>query len=693
MRWSFQLNPDFLFQAILVKSPGSRFFPNPFIPEETKAERTVPSPAARSPLFPSPVASPAPAAAASPVSVSASSPPSSPTKSPIASLLNPEIRSPVRSPATSPVSSAICSQPTSLPETCTPKPPVYPHRSICPLTGNPLSPICAQPLPCHEPSSPLASDSPVRTQPVPAVTSTPMSKTDKGSPESARSVDSSTEETPSKKTDIIEEFWLKSAEIRKSLGLTPLDRSSRIFENSVVNAPAEEPTPVRTQSPEVSEEPRPAPAGRAVIRRLNITLEGQVITPLAPAELKSNGSDRRDLSSSSGLGLNGSLATSQTANSDMSDSTMLTPPSSPPPPVPANQSPAVLRQPKHQVSWSNGTDKPPPERAKEPARIKTPVPAPRTQLSPVPVPKPAPRRLSTPPAEPEPAPVVVVVMREKKKPRPVEARKSFVEKVEEIPFADDVEDTYDERTPETSMNRYYTPPTSKQSREKPPLHLALAMENGKPNIPGAPQTQRATRFSPEAKEIAEERIRAREKSIKSQALKDAMAKQLNKMKESDLDKGAQPKVAWSATPEVAGKSKKSAVSPRTSAVKSLETKKAETLPERFFSSNKSLDSSAASSEGSATSKSKKRSSLFSPRKNKKEKKAKNDSSRLSATDETPPKHKSLWKAVFSGYKKDKKKKEDKSCPSTPSSSSTTQDSGKKRSSSPGKSGTRGVPEL
>ncbi|XP_060931846.1 protein-methionine sulfoxide oxidase mical3a [Limanda limanda] len=680
-----KLSPQPETQTLLVKSPGSRFFPDPFIPEEATAERTVPSPAARSPLFPSPVASPAaPAAAASPVSVSVSSPPSSPTKSPIASLLSPAIRSPVRSPSTSPVSSPICSQPTSLPETCPPKSPVYPHRSICPLTGNPLSPICAQPLPCHEPSSPLASDSPVRTQPVPAVTSTPMNKTDKGSPESTRSVDSSTDETPSKKTDIIEEFWLKSAEIRKSLGLTPLDRSSKIFENSVVTAPTEEPTPVRTKSPEVSVEQKPAPAGRPVIRRLNITLEGQVITPLAPAEPKSNGSDKRDLSSSSGLGLNGSLATSQTVNSDMSDSTMLTPPSSPPPPVPANQSPAVLRQQKHQVSWSNGMEKLPPERAKEPAKTKTPVPAPRTQLSPVPVPKPAPRRLSSLQAEPEPAPVVVV-MREKKKPRPVEARKSFVEKVEEIPFADDVEDTYDERTPETSMNRYYTPPTSKASRDKPPLHLALAMENGKPNIPGAPQTQRATRFSPEAKEIAEERIRAREKSIKSQVLKDAMAKQLNKMKESDVDKGAQPKVAWSVTPEVVGKSKKSAVSPRTSAVKSLESKKAETLPERFFSSNKSLDSSAASSDGSATSKSKKRSSLFSPRKNKKEKKAKNDSSRLSSTDETPPKHKSLWKAVFSGYKKDKKKKDDKSCPSTPSSSSTTQDSGKKRSSSPGRS--------
>ncbi|XP_041795724.1 protein-methionine sulfoxide oxidase mical3a isoform X4 [Chelmon rostratus] len=688
--------PELETQIPLVKSPGTCFFPEPFMPEETKPDSMTPSPppAAKSPVCPSPVSVQDPSSAPSPplsaaAAVPASPLPSSTAKSPISSPVNPAIESPVRSPVKSPTGSPIRSQPTPLPETCTPKSPVYPHRSICPLTGNPLSPICAQPLPCQEPSSPLTSDSPVRTQPVPGVTSTPMTKADKDTPEPSKSIDSSTEDTPSKKTDIIEEFWLKSAEIRKSLGLTPLDRSSKVLEKSVVKAPTQDSTPVTTRSPDVPEEQKPAFTGRSVIRRLNITLEGQVITPIAPAEPKSNGSDKRDLSSSSGLGLNGSMVTSQTANSDSyntSDSTMLTPPSSPPPPVPANQSPAVFRQQRHQVSWSNGTEKPASERAKEPAKTKSPVPAPRTQLSPVSAPKPAPRKVSSPQAGPETAPVVV--MREKnKKPRPEEVRKSFVETVEEIPFADDVEESYDERTPDTSMNRYYTPPTSKPSRERPPLHLALAMENGKPNIPVNPasKTQRATQFSPEAKEIAEERIRAREKSIKSQALKDAMAKQLTKMKESDVDKGAAPKVAWSVTPDAAGKSKKSAVSPKTSAVKALESKKVETVPERFFSSNKSLDSSAASSDGSTASKSKKRSSLFSPRKNKKEKKAKNDSSRLSGTDETPPKHKSLWKAVFSGYKKEKKKKDDKSCPSTPSSSSTTQDSGKKTTSPLGKS--------
>ncbi|XP_071382358.1 protein-methionine sulfoxide oxidase mical3a [Centroberyx affinis] len=674
--------------SCLVKSPATRFFPEPFAPEEVKPERTTPSPVAKSPQCPSPALAHTPSSVPSHVPSTAavvapaSPPPKSPSKSPIGSL----VRSPVGSAGGSPVGSPVRSPPVPLPETCTPKSPVYPQRSICPLTGNPLSPICSQPLPCHEPSSPLTSDSPVRTQPVPAVTSTPMAKTD--TPEPSKDMDSSLEETPSKKTDIIEEFWLKSAEIRKSLGLTPLDRSSKILEKSVT----QDSSSAKSQSPDLSEELKPAFTGRSVIRRLNITLEGQVITPITPVEPKSNGSDKRDLSSSSGLGLNGSTATSQTANSDSyntSDSTMLTPPSSPPPPVPANQSPAMFRQQRHQVSWSNGTEKLASEPVKELAhtKTKTPVPAPRTQLSPVSAPKPAPRTVTATSPLTDPGTAPVVVMREKKKPRREEVRKSFVETVEEIPFADDVEESFDERTPETSTDRFFTPPTSKPSRDKPPLHLALAMENGKPNIPVNPASkpQRVTQFSPEAKEIAEERMRAREKSIKSQVLKDAMAKQLNKMKESEIAKGASAKVAWNVTSDATGKSKKSAGSPKTSAVKALESKKAETLPERFFSSNKSLDSSVASSDASSGSKSKKRSSLFSPRKNKKEKKAKNESSRTSGTDtETPPKHKSLWKAVFSGYKKDKKKKDDKSCPSTPSSSSTTQDSGKKRTS-PGKS--------
>lgn len=591
-------------------------------------------------LTPLPVGAPSPARSPpGPVPVP-STPPANVPSSPVEPV--PE------SPHLSPVSSPIRSQPTFLLESCASTTAVYPHRSICPLTGNPLSPICSQSLPCREPSSPVMPDSPVRTQPIPGLTSTPVSKADEGT---------QPEETLAKKTDIIEEFWLKSAEIRKSLGLTPLDRSSRIFEKSVVK----DATPAKTRPSEASREQKPA-----VIHRLNITLEGQVIAPLVPTEPKSNSSDKKHLSSSSGLGLNGSSVASQTANSNgynMSDSAMLTPPSSPPPPVPANQSPAVLRQKKHLVTWSSEAEKIRSEKKPSP-------PATGTQ--------PSPAAGSAPPAGTD-APPAVVMREKKKKPRSEEVRKSFVETVEEIPFADDVEESYDERTPYAGMSTQ-----SKPSR--PPLHLALAMENGKPKIPASPtsKTPGAARFSPEAREIAEERIKAREQSVKSRALKDAMAKQLTQMRDAGADQGVSPKVACNVTPRPSGRSQNPAAPPKTPAARAPEPKKAETLPERFFSGNKSVDSSAASSDGSSVGKSKKRSSLFSPRKNKKEKKAKNGSSRLPGAEETPPKHKSLWKAVFSGYKKDKKKKEEKSCPSTPSSSSTTQDSGKKPSP-PGRS--------
>uniref|UniRef100_A0A8C2PPC1 F-actin monooxygenase n=1 Tax=Cyprinus carpio TaxID=7962 RepID=A0A8C2PPC1_CYPCA len=609
--------------VILVKSPGARFFPEPYLPDNVK------------PDVPLDVKSP---------------------HCPIAQIV-----------ALSP----ICSQPVSQPETANPKSPVQPEPCACSPTGNPLSPICTQSQPCQEPPSPLSTSSPVRTQPVPAVTSTPLAKPAFEKRTSEPLKDSVLEETPVRKTDLIEEFWLKSAEIRKSLGLTPLDRSKTTVEKSIAKTPTPESSSPKSYTPEdFSEEQKPTFTGRSIIRRINITLEGQVISPVEP---KSNGSEKKDLSSSSGLGLNGSVTTSQTVASDSynnSDSTMLTPPSSPPPPPP-NEEPASPQNKRPQVSWDNlleATEEPKPE---------TPPPKPKTPVSP-----PQPKPVTAPVPDPRTNPPVVMRVKEPNKPRCEEVRKSFVECVDEIPFADDVEDTYDDRIPDTSgLEKFYTPPTSKVNREKPPLHLALAVENGKPNISGGvSRTGKCPQdFSPEAKEIAEERMRAREKSVKSQALKDAMAKQLTKMKESDAAKGAVAKVAWN-VPETTGKNKKQSNTPKDSAVKALESKKqTDTLPDRVFTTptSKNVDSSVTSSESSTGGKSKKRSSLFSPRKNKKEKKAKNE--RLSGTEETPPKHKSLWKAVFSGYKKDKKKKDDKSCSSTPSSS-TTADSGKKKES-------------
>ncbi|XP_077049725.1 protein-methionine sulfoxide oxidase mical3a isoform X3 [Siphateles boraxobius] len=611
--------------VILVKSPGARFFPEPYLPSNAKLNIPPPqSPDAKRP------------------------------HSPVAQIV-----------ALSP----ICSQPVPQPETASPKSPVQP--CACSPTGNPLSPMCTQLQPCHEPPLPLSTSSPVRTQPVPAVTSTPLAKPASENRNNEPLNDSAPEESPVKKTDLIEEFWMKSAEIRKSLGLSPLDRSKITGEKSTVKAPTPEPSsPMSYTQEDLSEEQKPTFTGRSIIRRINITLEGQVISPVEP---KSTSSEKKDLSSSSGLGLNGSVTTSQTATSDSynnSDSTMLTPPSSPPPPPP-NEEPAALQNKRPQASWDNlleGSEKPKSETT--PPKPKTPVSPPQQQS----VMAPVPTRRTNPP--------VVMRVKEPNKPRREEIRKSFVECVEEIPFADDVEDTYDDRTPDTSgLEKFYTPPTSKVNRDKPPFHLALAMENGKPSITeGVSRTSKNPQhFSPEAKEIAEERMRVREKSVKSQALKDAMAKQLSKMKETEAAKGAVAKVAWN-VPETTGKNKKPLNAPKDSAVKALESKKqTDILTDRFLNTpaRKTLDSSVTSSESSTGGKSKKRSSLFSPRKNKKEKKAKNE--RLSATEETPPKHKSLWKAVFSGYKKDKKKKDDKSCPSTPSSS-TTVDSGKKKES-------------
>lgn len=607
---------------MLIKSPGTRFFPEPFLPDDAKTE-VRPSPEVKTPNTPVAVASP------------------------------------------------ICSQPSPLPDTVTPKSPVQVESCACSPSSNPLSPICAQPLPCQESSSPLSSDSPVRTQPVPAVTSTPLTKpaSERTTAESQKAKDS-TVEMPVKKTDIIEEFWLKSAEIRRSLGLTPLDRS-KAMEKSIIKTPTADPVSSKPQISEAISE-KPAFTGRTVIHRLNITVEGQVISPVEP---KSSSSEKKDLSSSSGLGLNDSNMTSQTPTCDSinnSDSTMLTPPSSPPPPPP-NEEPATLTRKKNQVSWEKlSTPSEEPEVEKAPTKAKTPTSPNQDKFVSVPV------------AAPRTNPPVVMRIKEPNKPRREEVRKSFAECVDEIPFADDVEDTYDDRTPDISMqDRFFTPPANRVNRDKPPLHLALAVENGKPNIQGglvSRSVKGPQHFSPEAKEIAEERMREREKSVKSQALKDAMAKQINKMKEAESSKGAVAKVAWNVS-DLADKNKKHSTSPKSSAVKALESKKqAEVLPDRFFSSplSKSADSSVTSSESSTGGKSKKRSSLFSPRKNKKEKKAKNES-RHSGTEETPPKHKSLWKAVFSGYKKDKKKKDDKSCPSTPSSS-TTVDSGKKKGS-------------
>ncbi|NXR11001.1 MICA3 monooxygenase, partial [Semnornis frantzii] len=344
-----------------------------------------------------------------------------------------------------------------------------------------------------------------------------------------------------------------------------------------------------------------------------------------------------------------------------SDSTMLTPPSSPPPPPPQGEEPATLRRKRYQALWHNEVE------ARSP-----PTPA------------------STPPVPPRHEPMSAD--KEPTQAKKDDVRKSFAESVDEIPFADDVEDTYDDRTEDSSLHeKFFTPPTSRPRPEKA-LLSPLVKENGGPPLMegGLNQKKRVLpEISVEAKELAEERMRAREKSVKSQALRDAMAKQLCKMK--DMEMAATAAAGTTRARKASSMPLKTKElfydSPKHLALKLAEgsTRKHDAVSEKFSTPPVDVagpEGSVTSSEGSS-GKSKKRTSLFSPRKNKKEKKSKNDSrlsDKSSGGTEESTKPRSLWKSVFSGYKKDKKKKtDDKSCPSTPSSSATV-DSGKHKAS-------------
>ncbi|XP_067162981.1 F-actin-monooxygenase MICAL3 [Apteryx mantelli] len=579
----------------------------------------------------------------------------------------------VKSPSV-PVS-PVLSQPVASPEAVAPTSPAESQPAASTLASSPTSaqtPICSQPLPSTEASIPSPMEPPVCFQPVPALTSTPLAKL------VLRSQDSEVEKLGSpttaeealKRSNLVEEFWMKSAEIRRSLGLTPVDRNKHSEPSLTVSAL--ETTPLKSFNTEnASGEERihlvkPQPA----LRRQGLSkLENEqisLLTPKSPSEkdLKSSNEVRRDVSSSSGLGLQESSSNMRTLASqsfNTSDSTMLTPPSSPPPPPPQDEEPATLRKKRHQAIWQNEVE------AKSP-----PTPA------------------STPPALPRNEPTSAA--KESTQAKKEDVRKSFAESVDEIPFADDVEDTYDERTEDTSLHeKFFTPPTSRPRPEKP-LLLPLVKENGGPPSMegGVNQKKRVLPgISPEAKELAEERMRAREKSVKSQALRDAMAKQLCKMKDMEMAAAAAAGAARARKASSMPLKTKELFydSPKHLALKIAEssTLKHDAASEKFSTPPADVagpEGSITSSE-SSSGKSKKRTSLFSPRKNKKEKKSKNDSrlsDKSSGGTEEATKTRSLWKSVFSGYKKDKKKKtDDKSCPSTPSSSATV-DSGKHKAS-------------
>ncbi|XP_054138115.1 F-actin-monooxygenase MICAL3 isoform X7 [Melozone crissalis] len=610
-----------------IKSPEPRFFPEPFILEERPKDEIPKDRKVKSPLMP----------------------PSPVLSQPVAS---PEAIAPPSLAESQPGAPALASSPASA-----------------------EMPICSQPLPSAETSIPSPVEPPVCFQPVPALTSTPLAKLAlRGQDGEVEKLGSpTTAEEALKRSSLVEEFWMKSAEIRRSLGLTPVDRNKRSESNFTVSAL--EATPQKTfNSRNISGDerihpvkPQPAPRRQGLSKLENEQIS--LLTPKSPSEkeLKISNEVRGDVSSSSGLGLQESSSNMRTMASqsfNTSDSTMLTPPSSPPPPPPQNEEPATLRRKRYQALWQNEVE------ARSPPTPASTPPAPRHQ-------EPAPPAKEPPPAKRD------------------EVRKSFAESVDEIPFADDVEDTYDDRTEDSSLHeRFFTPPTSRPRPEKPHL-LPLVKENGgPPSMEGGAHHKKRVfpDISVEAKELAEERMRAREKSVKSPALRDAMAKQLCKMK--DMEVTAAPAAGGATRARKASSMPLKTKELFYESPKHLALKLAEGSARKHYSATEKYstppadmagpEGSVSSSEGSS-GKSKKRSSLFSPRKNKKEKKSKNDSrlsDKSSGGTEEATKPRSLWKSVFSGYKKDKKKKADeKSCPSTPSSNATV-DSGKHKPSAP-----------
>ncbi|KAM9638595.1 F-actin-monooxygenase MICAL3 isoform 13-T14 [Morphnus guianensis] len=607
-----------------IKSPEARFFPEPFILDEGPKDEIPKDRKVKSPLVP----------------------PSPVLSQPVAS---PEAIAPTSLAESQPAAPTLASSPTSA-----------------------QMPICSQPLPSAETSIPSPVEPPVCFQPVPALTSTPLAKLVlRGQDSEVEKLGSpTTAEEALKRSNLVEEFWMKSAEIRRSLGLTPVDRNKRSETNFTVSAL--ETTPLKTfNSENISGDerihlvkPQPAPRRQGLSKFENEQIS--LLTPKSPSEkeLKNSSEVRRDVSSSSGLGLQESSSNMRTMASqsfNTSDSTMLTPPSSPPPPPPQGEEPATLRRKRHQAVWQNEVE------ARSP-----PTPA------------------STPPAPPRHE--LTSAAKESTQAKKDDVRKSFAESVDEIPFADDVEDTYDDKTEDSSLHeKFFTPPTSRPRPEKP-LLLPLVKENGGPPSMegGVSQKKRVLpEISAEAKELAEERMRAREKSVKSQALRDAMAKQLCKMKDMEMAAAAATGATRARKASSMPLKTKELFydSPKHLALKIAEgsTQKHDAAGEKFSTPAADVagpEGSVTSSEGSS-GKSKKRTSLFSPRKNKKEKKSKNDSrlsDKSSGGTEEATKPRSLWKSVFSGYKKDKKKKtDDKSCPSTPSSSATV-DSGKHKAS-------------
>ncbi|XP_051886856.1 protein-methionine sulfoxide oxidase mical3a isoform X4 [Pristis pectinata] len=512
-------------------------------------------------------------------------------------------------PGSLPDLSPVRLQPLSLPVMPSPCSPVRSQPAAAPPAQS--AAICCQPLTSPSAASPIAVQSPVKSQPVPTVlTSTPVNEASRdGERKAASPAPAQGGEKPARQ-DPVGEFWLSSTEMRRSLGVGALERASG-SETSFTLSTTGSASPQSFTPEEMFDEHSATPPPPSGVP----TAEEPPPTPSPSAAPDPKSS--RDLSSTSGLGLNGSLSNTRTAASEsLNDSeAMLTPPSSPPPPPPAGEEPATLRRQKPRVPEEH----------------------------------PAERGPALPPAQ-----------------RASSVRKSLAESIDEIPFADDVEDTYDDGTPEASLQeRPYTP----AKREEKPSRLPLTQAGDTPPVSGKQQQRRLplTQISPEAKEVAKERMRAREKSVKSQALRDAMAEELRKMREMEAV-GGSPAREPSSPPSTAGLANGHRAQQQQEAAAERWP-----CPVPAPTPAHSHEGSAASSSDGSASKSKKRSSLFSPRKSKKEKKSKTEGS----LSEEMAKPRSIWRSVFSSYRKDRKKKEEKACPGSPSGSNTV-NSGTKR---------------
>ncbi|CAN0423987.1 unnamed protein product [Lampetra fluviatilis] len=283
-------------------------------------------------------------------------------------------------------------------------------------------------------------------------------------------------------------------------------------------------------------------------------------------------------------------------------------------------------------------------------------------------------------------------------------QKSLEESIDEIPFADEEEDGDDDdeggscadfRSPGSSVfldESFHTPPTSRPAGRTRPVFDRDSSSR---------KTTPCSKISPEAKEVAESRLREREQVVKSNVLRDAMAQQREKLKGRLAGEAS-----FFSSPAYAPHGKK----PSTSSAAEAATKPPSLMPsDRHVDSEparrkhesakgsksvKLVDGDALKEEsqvddlplrpkkkipakdlGSETShtssedvpgKSKKRASLFSPRKNKKDKAAKMESQRAAdaaalANESNASIAKSrspLWKVFSHGYRKERRKEKE-----------------------------------